>query len=123
MKAEAHSSFDSADSNADASSEETDGRSDDGLYNPRVGDEEHDSDVEIDPTTLAHLGNLGRDPSSKSYTLSGLNRVVGLKLVAKNEYFVPMTRPHYDAMVKEILDPKKPKRKKQKDDEFELELA
>ena len=67
------------DSDEDPSSELTDGASDDGLQNPKVGDEDSVEEVDIDGEKMGHL-NIGKDPSSKSYSISGINRIVGLKL-------------------------------------------
>lgn len=74
------------DSDEDPSSELTDGASDDGLKNPRVGDEDSVEEVDIDEENMGHL-NIGKDPSSKSYTMAGINRIVGLKLNSDQKLF------------------------------------
>lgn len=98
------------DSDQEASSDLSDGSSDDGLVNPKVGDEDSDEAVIIDPDTMdLQNKNLGPNPRSKSYTLIGLNRIVGLKLSKNLKLFVPAVRYRYESMRKDMTLMKKAK--------------
>lgn len=74
---------------------------------PVVGDEESETEVIIDPDEMdLSQFNLGANPRSKSYTLNGLNRIVGIKLNDNNRLFMPLTRIRFDKEKRELIDPR-----------------